>query len=512
MTPTTPSSNRPSTRRRRSQNNGKAVPPVAPSKPAPTLAPSFLTHRAEKPTNREPPPHIHVSDVAPAHDVAHDVDALVEHVRSIAMDRPHTPGSYIDWAGDDDDSLPDLDDWGVTSTLTDRTSESSKATTSTKDTMISPILEDTLKPLPSLELSTAATSPASSTKGADESLASVPEASEKTPKVAQAEEPVKPSSDTPAEKEKEKAPRNRRASRTKNGRRDSKSETIDKVVNGTKSQSEAPVAEPVKLRSAEGPSDASPTKPTTHVPTHSSLPPKPVVAAAPRRNSRAGKVDAQSKPSVKESPVESKVPIVVSPPSATKVAVPEERQVTSPPTAPSEGVDRPFSPARSPEADKRSVKSPQSEPGLEASIWAPSSTKSPTPDARQAMSPLGLEASIHAPSSTRSSTPGHTSSHSVPDTRGFLSPNTRSRTQGRRPLHVNGAGDHLDAHSSHAHHSRTHSMPPTGPGTATAHARAVHATRPVITGDAISRLARTLGGAGLGIAKREVAAVSAAKN
>ena len=27
------------------------------------------------------------------------------------MDRPHTPGSHIDWA-DDDDSLPDLNDWG----------------------------------------------------------------------------------------------------------------------------------------------------------------------------------------------------------------------------------------------------------------------------------------------------------------------------------------------------------------------------------------------------------------
>lgn len=48
---------------------------------------------------------------APTTELKSNLDALVERVRAVAMDRPHTPGSHIDWA-DDDDSLPDLNDWG----------------------------------------------------------------------------------------------------------------------------------------------------------------------------------------------------------------------------------------------------------------------------------------------------------------------------------------------------------------------------------------------------------------
>lgn len=45
-----------------------------------------------------------------------DVDPALGHVGVVHVDdRAHTPGSHIDWAGDDDDSLPDLDDWGITS-------------------------------------------------------------------------------------------------------------------------------------------------------------------------------------------------------------------------------------------------------------------------------------------------------------------------------------------------------------------------------------------------------------
>lgn len=69
-----------------------------------------------------------------------DIDALVERVRAVAMadNRPSTPGSHIDWAGDDDDSLPDLDDWGIPS-LSDP-----------KAHAISPIIVGGLKPLPDL--------------------------------------------------------------------------------------------------------------------------------------------------------------------------------------------------------------------------------------------------------------------------------------------------------------------------------------------------------------------------
>ena len=60
------------------------------------------------------PPHLTAATSAtPTTELKSDIDALVERVRSVAMDRPHTPGSHIDWA-DDDDSLPDLYDWGYT--------------------------------------------------------------------------------------------------------------------------------------------------------------------------------------------------------------------------------------------------------------------------------------------------------------------------------------------------------------------------------------------------------------
>lgn len=68
-----------------------------------------------------------------------NIDALVERVRAVAMaeNRPSTPGSHIDWAGDDDDSLPDLDDWGIPSLVDHKTAR-----------VISPIIVDGLKPLP----------------------------------------------------------------------------------------------------------------------------------------------------------------------------------------------------------------------------------------------------------------------------------------------------------------------------------------------------------------------------
>jgi hypothetical protein len=51
------------------------------------------------------------TSTTPVTELKSDIDALVERVRAVAMDRPHTPGSHIDWA-DDDDSLPNLGDWG----------------------------------------------------------------------------------------------------------------------------------------------------------------------------------------------------------------------------------------------------------------------------------------------------------------------------------------------------------------------------------------------------------------
>ncbi|KAF7981580.1 hypothetical protein HWV62_32618 [Athelia sp. TMB] len=89
------------------------------------------------------PPHLAAASAAPevsTFDMKHDIDALVERMRSHAMSdslRPSTPGSHIDWAGDDDDSLPDLNDWGVSPSIYQTAVEE-----------MSPILVDDLKPLP----------------------------------------------------------------------------------------------------------------------------------------------------------------------------------------------------------------------------------------------------------------------------------------------------------------------------------------------------------------------------
>ncbi|KJA24673.1 hypothetical protein HYPSUDRAFT_38763 [Hypholoma sublateritium FD-334 SS-4] len=94
--------------------------PPAPLAPAPAPAKDTPPH-----LRQDPPP-------TPRTDIRTDVAALVERVRASAMDhRPSTPGTHIDWAGDDDDSLPDLDDWGVSHA-----------------DLISPIIVDGLRALP----------------------------------------------------------------------------------------------------------------------------------------------------------------------------------------------------------------------------------------------------------------------------------------------------------------------------------------------------------------------------
>lgn len=82
------------------------------------------------------PPHIATAaPTTPATELKNDIDALVTRVRAVAMDRPHTPGSHIDWA-DDDDSLPSLNDWGYTAEVT------ASAQPEEPQTVIPPILED----------------------------------------------------------------------------------------------------------------------------------------------------------------------------------------------------------------------------------------------------------------------------------------------------------------------------------------------------------------------------------
>jgi len=121
----------------------------------------------------------------------------------------------------------------------------------------------------------------------------------------------------------------------------------------------------------------------------------------------------------------------------------------------------------------------------------------------------GLEASMHAP---KPSTSEPAISSLVPQTtippvvqRAFNPSHGRSHTVGRPPFTIGGSGlPHRSTQSggatpltATAHHGRTQSTPP-----AIEPRPARPTSRPVISGDALSRLARTLGGSGTSMSRK----------
>lgn len=141
--PVTPSgASRSGNRRRRPQQqvkgpSGRNLKPPQPSIKPPKGKGDFVPSVPF--TRKDTPPHLVAAHEA---GIRHDIEALVDHVRAVAMaeHRPTTPGSHFDWAGDEDDSLPDLSDWGIPPTAITTDGERSEN--------ISPILGDALKQLP----------------------------------------------------------------------------------------------------------------------------------------------------------------------------------------------------------------------------------------------------------------------------------------------------------------------------------------------------------------------------
>ncbi|PIL37236.1 hypothetical protein GSI_00929 [Ganoderma sinense ZZ0214-1] len=360
------------------------------------------------------------------------------------MDRPNTPGSHIDWAGEDDDSLPDLDDWGVKS-VTDKSTSSGLPERSEKPDLLSPMLADALKPLPSIDVGSplavptvpppeiAPTAAASAKAGLGDNT---PRGPPETSKVNSKDKSV-------PEKTAAAAPK-------KQGER-KRSDASGKPP----APSNKPAAEPV-----EAPKQ-SPTK-QANAPLHPSLPAKPVSA-----------IDALAKRPSRKPPVPVQTP------------------------DPAVDVDTP----------------PKS--GLSESMHAPKASALTVPDPSSASpspEPQSVSASIHAPVQ---SAPSHITSHSTPN---FRPGHGRAQTMGRpRDLRVpmsaphasflDGPSDDRASRRDRINHARTHSSPPTGPGTSTAHSRTVHASRPVITVAALSGLARALGGSP---SKREAGSVAVA--
>lgn len=377
--PLTPSSSpRLSNRRRRPHQQGKGPldrnskpsSPRASSKPQKSRNNSTLSPSLPR---KDVPPHLATAHEA---EVRHDIEALVERVRAVAMaeNRPTTPGSHIDWAGDEDDSLPDLDDWGVTTTHIMVNGE--------RDEGISPILGDTLKQLP------------------------------------------EPHSDAEHHNEQEG-------------------------------------------QECDAQSDGCPQEP----------PRSPLSASLP--------ADASKTPSSRFSPDVCPAD-VTSATDYTKENSPDSR--VDPPPEPSELT-----------TEGHFVLTDE---GLSGSMHAPSTNLTHVEQQlRSPSSERGLFGSIHAPANlpeTRSIPNAPTRAASVKNNsfnRSHGRPRAESRSGQASRSSRSGASSPLGRHVYT--HSRNHSTPPTGGSNQKAH----HASRPVITGDAISRLARTIGGS-LGPASR----------
>jgi hypothetical protein len=431
--PSSPVSTRPVHRRKRSQSGKAIVPPTinVPLHDDTLLRPprnrfSSAPHSAPI---KDTPPHL-----AKPFDMRNNIDALVERVRAVAMadNRPSTPGSHIDWAGDDDDSLPDLDDWGVTPGIS-----------AGEKVEMSPIIVDGLKSLPELVMQPTTLTPEQGQQSiTGDSAPSTTDASEKEGKVLSAV-----------------------------------SLETQSTYGG---QGKAPNTLSTSSMSSSVTGDLGKTAGLAKPPLHPSLPPKPIVlpevsvvlpksrhgpAAMPMRNPfpRGSSVTPAEKSELKAIPPVSPQPDLGTPP----VVQVDSSTVHSPSGAPTNedllSKDNPI--VSLPAAQKDDP----DKDGLFSSIHAPQALL------ESASAPAGLSSNY---------TKTHTRAHTVG--KPYTSQAELSRLS--RSGHSTPRGGMF----SGGHHGRTHSSPPAG--AILNNHRNPQTQRPVLTGDAISRLARTIGG------------------
>jgi hypothetical protein len=469
---------RTSSRRKRSQQQHPKPPASASGKlevPDQHLSRPYRSHSglaSPSPLSKTIPP---VKSASAGHaestfDIRTDIDALVERVRAVAMaeNRPTTPGSHIDWAGDEDDTLPDLNDWGVTA----------GSNSVEVDDGMSPLSVAGLRPLPD---PTERLLPSKPPNGNEKST------SISVPATVQGSVP----SDVPIHTNKPSIPSERKKPARAQVPRPLQ-------LNDHKHTS----GDPIKIPLASAPSDKSfdleytpANKPHTasleHFkhPLHPSLPPKPVSAVEniiTQPKSGTSAVPMRAPVSLK--PTENNDPNVSLP--ATKV-VAVEQPIVKPAEEPtpipvSQPVPTPPS-IVTPSTESVPEEKPRDE-GLAASIHAPQVGPSESLSATN-FTPSNLAPSPFNPTHARNHTLGRNHPpHSAPS---HAFPHGYSRSGSSTPR------------GHPAYHARTHSTPP--PSTFRAH----HATRPVITGDAISRLARTIGNAS--VSPSRTAGVAASK-
>ncbi|KAK0490633.1 proline/serine-rich protein [Armillaria novae-zelandiae] len=431
--PTPTSASRTSNRRHRPQNQPKA-PKDVPKINAPPAASERPSRQRNRPAPLNAPPK--AASPSPSNtNHRPDIDALVERVRASAMAeaRPTTPGSHIDWAGDEDDTLPDLDDWGV----------KPKLPSEPHDSAISPIIVEGLTPLPDLVSKPSFTEH----DGLSPSMASVYPPSSGSPRQMDTALPEESNKEEEA----------------------SLKETDAAAVSVPPSLDVPIVSETEFLQ----PKPSVPVVDTPRAPLHPSLPPKPVSSvlsvnprrsSAPMRNSRPPKNNKnglssnpaaqpklieQSKPTEQLNATETSIPTENSKPDLDQSLQPKPLLVVDPP-----------------------------KPGLEASMHAPKPGE-----------PISAPSDITTYAASRNGPHAFNPAHSRNFTIGRQPP-----IQHPSPLHLNprnarsGASTPRRGFVQDGYHARTHSSPPT-----VDNHRPHHTSRPVLTGDAISRLAKTIG-------------------
>lgn len=441
--PPTPSTDVPSTPTTASRPSNRRQRPKAPKDVPKINAPPAAGERSSRQRTRPAPPNAPLKAASPSPtntnylDVRHDIDALVERVRASAMAeaRPTTPGSHIDWAGDEDDTLPDLDDWGV----------KPKVPSETQGSTISPIIVEGLTPLPDL-----VSKPTfAEHDGLSPSMASIYPPSSGSPRqMASAffEEPKK--EEGVSSKEADAA-----------------------AVSVPPSHDVPVVSETESLQSKP----SIPVPDTPRAPLHPSLPPKPaspVVSvnsrpvATPMRNPtppKNNKNGISSKLVEQPKPIEQFKP--TEQPNATETSITTDNNTSDPHQAP-------------PQPKPLSVTDP-TKPGLEASIHAPKPGE-----------PISAPSNITTYAASRNGPHAFNPTHNRNYTVGRQPP-----IQHPSPMLFNtrysrsGASTPRRGFVQDGYHARTHSSPPT-----VDNHRPHHTSRPVLTGAAISTLVKTIGG------------------
>lgn len=508
-TPSTPASPRPKPSRKRSHNRTRSSSKASTTQQV-SASPSVSSLR----DNKKEAPHMASASASPniqSFDPRTNIDTLVERVRAMAMagsaiDRdkdkegiqtPHD--GHIDWAGDVDDSLPDLDDWVKPKHSQHKEAEADEAQPEkiSKQASLPPVVETA--------------NPGTTSQSQDVQMKSGLHGSRSEDNKQQAPEPkgnkkLKTSSDVDV---------GRAKPRGKHGRKKSITSEVSLLTSVAQSSagSEAKPSELMK--------PIRPLPPLVHP-----LPPKPQISAPLVRGPRSrgpthvvqpmartkdtvsGEVSIPSsceEASVEPPSTHAVEPIVDTAGEAT-VVEPQVQKMASSPTVDWANAPPPTQNS-SIESVREALEPPSSSVGAHpdthtrkrARAFDPSIDWSKAPTTPEISSP---PAATHFPSSGISSPPSLTHLHAaLPQDRSrspFPRPNSSpllssARTSPRSSIHTRSQMNSPERSPRRRQekegltHSRAHSSPQTGPGIRT------HTSRPVITLDALSRISRTLG-------------------